>query len=215
MLICGIDEAGRGPCLGPLVICGVTIKEEDEYKLKTLGVKDSKLLSPRVREELFDEIKKYVHDFKIIIVEPAEIDDAVEKKDGLNLNWLEAAKSIELINSLKPDRSFVDCPSTNTKAYRERLESGLKTKSEIIAEHKADVKYPVVSAASILAKVVRDREIAKLRDRYGDIGSGYPADEVTQKFLKENYLKHPEIFRKSWSCYKKLITGAGQKKLEF
>ena len=198
-----------------MVIVGVTIKEEDEYKLKTLGVKDSKLLSPQIREELFDEIKKYVFDYKIIIIEPAEIDDAVFKKDGLNLNWLEAAKSIELINYLKPDKAFVDCPSTNTKAYSERLESGLKNKTQLVAEHKADVKYPVVSAASILAKVVRDREIAKIKDRYGNIGSGYPADEVTQRFMKENYNKHPEIFRKSWACYKKLVTGEGQKKLEF
>jgi len=214
MLICGIDEAGRGPVIGPLVICGVLVDEEGEESLKAINVKDSKLLTPKQREVLFSKIKQIVKKYELIKIEPHEIDMAVDGHAGDNLNWLEAKKSAEIISKLKPDKAILDCPSPNIKAYRERIHELLKNKTEIVAEHKADVKYPAVSAASILAKVTRDEEIKKLEKKYGRIGSGYPADPVTKEFLKKNFNNHPEIFRHSWSTMKKAKKSASQSRLE-
>lgn len=213
MLICGIDEAGRGPAIGPLVICGAVVDEEGEEALKSINVKDSKLLTPKQREVLFDKIKKIVKKYEILIISPQEIDLAVLSKED-NLNWLEAKKSAEIIKKLKPDKAILDCPSTNIKAYKDYMNELLKDKTEIVAEHKADAKYPVVSAASILAKVTRDAEIKKLEQKYGKLGSGYPADPVTHKFLQENFNKHPEILRHSWATIKNLKNGAKQSKLD-
>lgn len=214
MLTCGIDEAGRGPVIGPLVICGVCADESAEESLKALKVRDSKLLTPKQREALFERIKKAANKFEIIIVEPKEIDLAVlSKKKEDNLNWLEARKSVEIINKLRPDHAILDCPSTNTKAYNDYVNELLKTKSRLLCEHKADAKYAVVAAASILAKVTRDRMIKELEKKYGKIGSGYPSDPVTKEFLQKNFNKHPEIFRHSWTTFKRAMEGAGQSRL--
>ena len=209
-LICGIDEAGRGPVIGPLVICGAVIDEKDESKLKALKVRDSKLLSPAQREGMFDDVKNAVHAFKLNTIPPQEIDAAVESK-STNLNWLEADHTAEIINHLKPAKAYVDCPSPNIKAYVAYIKQKLRVECEIIAEHKADAKYPIVSAASILAKVSRDREIEKIQRRFDEpMGSGYPADAVTVTFLEKNFQKHAEIFRHSWASYKR-VAGEGKK----
>ncbi|MBS3108160.1 ribonuclease HII [Candidatus Woesearchaeota archaeon] len=206
MLICGIEEAGRGPVIGPMVMAAVCMHEKDLKLIQDTGAKDSKQLTPRKREEIFEKIIKTAYSYKIIIVSPREIDEALESPN-LNLNWLEAITSAKLINSQNPDSVILDCPSNNLQAYKEYLMQFLNNKSiPIIAEHKADENYPIVGAASILAKVTRDKEIEKLRNKIKiDFGSGYPADPKTNKFLKENYNKFPEIFRKSWSSYKKVL----------
>ena len=213
LLICGIEEAGRGPVIGPMVICGVLIEKEKEKELKRLGVKDSKLLTPKQREKISEEIKKVANDFNIIIVSIDEIDRAVGS-DISNLNWLEADKFIETINVLKPDIAYIDCPSNNTSAYKEYILNRIKNKStKLIVEHKADQRYPVVSAASILAKVIRDNEIEKIKKKYKiDFGSGYPSDQFTKQFLEKNYNKYP-IFRKSWVSWNNIAKKNGQKKL--
>lgn len=213
MRILGIDEAGRGPMIGPLVLAATLIDEKEEKKLLDLRVKDSKQLSPRQRGELFEQIKHAVAAFRIVSVSPQEIDGAVESEET-NLNWLEADHSAALINELKPDRVILDCPSPNIKAYTAYVKKKLTVKCEIVAEHKADEKYPIVSAASILAKVTRDREIDNIKKRLGhDIGSGYPADPITKAFVEKNYQKYPDIFRKSWESYKTLVRKKGQKRL--
>jgi ribonuclease HII len=209
----GIDEAGRGPVIGPLVLAGVKIKEKDEKNLKELGAKDSKLLSPNQRENLFEKILKAVGSYKIIILSPQEIDKAVSSKKT-NLNWLEADNSAKIINHLKPDKAILDCPSNNIKKYTAYIKFKLKVNAKIIAEHKADFKYPVVSAASIIAKVTRDGEIEKIKKKIGiDFGSGYPADPLTVSFMEKYYNVYPEIFRKSWESYKKIINKSNQKNL--
>ena len=200
--ILGIDEAGRGPVIGPLIVAGVMI-EEDNVKL--LGeVKDSKLLTHSKRLKLDKQIKE-VADFKLIEVSPAEIDKAILSKDS-NLNWLEAQKQAEIINELQPDKAIIDCPSINCKAYTQYLQNLLINKNiKLIVEHKADLNYPPCSAASILAKVLREEKMDEIKQKYGDTGPGYPANSQTQKFVKENWNKHPEIFRKTWSTYQKVL----------
>jgi ribonuclease HII len=196
MLVCGIDEAGRGPILGPLVMCGILIEEEDEEKLKKLGVKDSKLLTPKQREFLYKKIIKIVKKYKIIITNPEEIDKAVNGHDGLNLNKLEAKKSIEIINSLSPDRAIIDCPSNNIQKYKGFLLKKIK-KTELILEHKADYKYPVVAAASIIAKVTRDNEIEKIKEKIKiDFGSGYMSDPKTVEFISKAEDKNKKLINK-------------------
>jgi ribonuclease HII len=204
MLICGIDEARRGPVIGPMAICGVLVREEKLPELKKIGVKDSKLLTPEKREKLAREIKEIISSYKIVIIPPQEIDDAISSKE-LNLNKLEAVKTALIIDNLKPDRVTLDCPSTNIRAYVSYLKSFLKNKNvEIKAEHKAE-RYPEVAAASILAKTSGDAELRKIQSGFSeDIGSGYPADPSTKKFLEKNYKKHPEIFRRTWESYKRL-----------
>jgi len=213
-IVLGIDEAGRGPVIGPLVIAGVSIDEKDLDKLKKLGVKDSKLLSPRQRENLFDKIIAAAKNHKIIIIPPKEIDSAL-KSESLNLNWLEAIKSAEIIDFLKPEKAIVDCPSNNIPSYKNFLKKHLKDKTELIVEHKADFKYTVVSAASIIAKVTRDKEIKEIQKKIKEpIGSGYPSDPVTIIFLKKNYNNYPGIFRKEWASWKNINKKKKQKSLK-
>lgn len=212
-LICGIDEAGRGPVIGPMIMSGVLVDEKDLPKLKSMGVKDSKLLKRKDRDRLFEKILKIVKKYKIIVVEPKEIDEALES-DELNLNWLEAHKAADIINGLKPDKVTVDSPSNNCEAYTRYLMELLKNKKvDLECIHKADLKHVYVGAASILAKVTRDKEMDKIQEKYGNCGPGYMSNEITQKFLEENWEKHPEIFRQSWVSYQNHKNNKYQKKL--
>ncbi|MBI2130126.1 ribonuclease HII [Candidatus Woesearchaeota archaeon] len=214
MIICGVEEAGRGPVIGPMVMCGLAVDENKLQRLKDIGVKDSKLLSPHERNHLFDKILELADSCEITVIPPEEIDRAVGREEDINLNWLEARKTADMINKISPDKVYLDCPSPNCEKYKEYIKKLLKNKApEIIAEHKADVNYPIVGAASIIAKVTRDKEIDALKKRFKvDFGSGYPADPFTAQFLKENYAKYP-FFRKSWSCYKDAAAQKNQKKL--
>ncbi len=213
----GIDEAGRGPVIGPMVIAGTIIRKEDEKMLKAIGVKDSKLLAEKKREELFSKIRDIAVAYEILVVPAKEIDECIKSAE-INLNWLEAIKAAEIISRLsekhKLERAVIDCPSNNKEAYRrylqDRLLSGKKPK--LIVEHKADLNYISVSAASILAKVTREKEIKKLKKAYGDFGSGYPSDPKTRKFLEEN-IELP-IYRRSWESWKKAFSKKSQKSLD-
>lgn len=219
MLLCGIDEAGRGPVIGPMVMAGVVIDEKDSDALRELGVKDSKLLSPAQRERLFSQITKSVMRHKIVILQPKEIDAAVGGK-GINLNWFEANAAAELINDLAPGKVVLDCPSPNIAAFSSYIKERLKWPAQVdlLCAHHADRDHPVVGAASILAKVTRDSLIEDIKKQIGvDFGSGYPADPITAEFLKKNWDKHPGIFRHSWASYKRLAglpAKKGQKALK-
>jgi ribonuclease HII len=212
-LICGVDEAGRGPVIGPLVMCGVVIEEKDMSKLKVMGVKDSKLLTSEKRKYFFEKIKDIVKNYEIIILSAKDVDDTLNS-ETMNLNWLEAKNSAQIINKLKPDKAILDCPSTNLLSYSKYVKNLLTFDVELITEHKADLNHIIVGAASILAKVTRDREIEKIKSDISiDFGSGYPSDPRTIKFLRENYDKYPDIFRKTWASYKNAIEKGKQKRL--
>lgn len=164
---------------------------------------------------MFERIKEIVDDYKIIQVEPKEIDAAVESKDGMNLNWLEAHKTAEILNDLGPDKAFIDCPSTNIKKYSEYLKKLLKKDVELIVEHKSDFLHVETGAASILAKVTRDRAIAKLQKQIKEpMGSGYPADPKTKEFVKKYWKKYSKWLRHSWSTYQKVANPEKQEGLD-
>lgn len=207
VLVCGIDEAGRGPIIGPLVMCGILIDEKDVPKLREIKVKDSKLLTHKKRIELYKKIIKIVKDYKTFIIEPEEIDASVDSQIS-NLNKLEMIKTAQIINSLNPDKVIIDCPSPNIKRYTQELTIYLKERPELIVEHKADVNHVECSTASIIAKVIREEEVEKLEKQYNiKFGSGYMSDPITQKFLAENFHKEElhKIFRKSWIPFKNHI----------
>jgi len=189
-------------------------KEKDIDKLKKLGVKDSKLLTHKKREELRKKIEKIAVKYKIIQVKPKEIDEAIESEDHMNLNWLEAHKTADIINELKPDKAIIDCPSPNIEKYKEYLKNLLKNKDiELIVEHKADLNFLPCAASSIIAKCAREDEMEEIKKKYGNTGPGYMSNLTTQKFLEENWDKHPEIFRKSWVSWKNHKNKKSQKSL--
>ena len=181
-----------------------------------MGVKDSKLLIQKKRIALSKQILKVTKNHKVLVIPPDEIDHAVNGHDGLNLNWLEARKTAEILNYLKPDKAIVDCPSPNIKAYTNYLRRFLNNQNtELVVEHKADRNFYVVSAASIIAKVTREEEVEKIEKKIGQkIGTGYMSNPQCQGFVKENFDKHPGLFRKSWMPYKKQVEEKEQKKLD-
>ena len=219
MLIAGVDEAGRGCVIGPLVVAGIAVKVETLPLLSELGVKDSKLLSPKKREELYPEIIRLTEKYQTIKILPYQIDKAVESARKLHkLNRLEAQTMAQVNEILKPDEVYVDAADTVEHRFRNHIQECLKIKTRIISKHKADKIFPVVSAASIIAKVERDREIASLRLEYGDFGSGYLTDQKTMIFLKrllEKNGEYPSFVRKSWKPAKRAKNERGtlQKKL--
>ena len=220
MLIAGIDEAGRGPVIGPLVIAIVAIRPEKERELLNIGVKDSKLLSPVTRGILYNQIVELVDRYEIAVIDANEVDSAL-KDPNSNLNKLEAKTASNLIVASKADKVYVDCPTTKTylfKSYLTTYLSKLKyTNVDIISEHKADLNYPVVSAASILAKVTRDSLIEEMKRDYNvDFGSGYTSDPLTQKFINSHWEnpKYSKIIRKNWETFKRLKSSKSQTSLK-
>ena len=194
--ICGVDDAGRGPMLGPLVIAGVSIDKKNIKKLSALGVKDSKKLTPKLREHLYKKIIEIVDDYYIAKISPRLIDASVKKHC---LNGLEAKYMAKVVSKLNPDISYVDSCDVNPSRFGKEI-SKLSENHKIKSYHRADSRFLVVAAASILAKVTRDKAIAKLRKNY-DLGSGYPSDSVTVKFVTKYYKNNhvlPNFVRKSW-----------------
>jgi ribonuclease HII len=200
---CGGDEAGRGAILGPLVISIVAVKNTSVHRLSAIGVRDSKILSEKRREQLFGEIEGIALDIQVGKIMPSEINEAM--KNHISLNELEARHFAALFDKIKHDINvvYLDSPDVIPERFgtRFKMSSTRPTKvvgikgsqdkgvkyARIIAEHKADSKYPVVSAASIIAKVTRDREIALLEKKLKiPLGSGYPSDYKTIDIIKEN-----------------------------
>lgn len=220
----GVDDSGRGPVIGPMCLAGIAIKKEVEKELKSEGVADSKLLSPKKRESLIEFIKSKSICWKTQLITPDEIDTGFGQ--GLNLNLVEALVAANIINELTSKLSasqkenlkiILDCPSINTDGWKNQLMNYIKDKKlqeKIVCEHKADFNHPVVSGASIIAKVTRDAEIEKIKEQIGiDFGSGYPSDPTTKAFLAKhaNDFKKERIFRESWSTWQ---TASGHKHIK-
>jgi ribonuclease HII len=206
-IICGIDEAGRGPVIGPLVLCGVCFCKSDLELLRSIGVKDSKKLTAKKRRELAEIIKKYCKSCKVIVISAKEIDQREEKR--ITLNRVEELKMAEILNDLKPDVIYIDAVDVNERRFGKSIGILLNySPKKLISKHKADDLYPVVSAASIIAKVTRDALIDELKVKFGELGSGYPSDERTINFLR-NWIKAnkeaPPCARMSWETTKRIL----------
>jgi len=182
--------------LGPLVIAGLSLDKKKMRKLSSLGVKDSKKLSPKLREQLYKKIIEIADDYHIAKISPRSIDASVKKHC---LNGLEAKYMAKVVSKLNPDMSYVDSCDVNPGRFGKEI-SQLSDNHKIKSFHHADSRFVIVSAASILAKVTRDRSIAKLR-KIHNLGSGYPSDSVTVKFVTNYYKINevvPSFVRKSW-----------------
>ena len=221
-LILGIDDAGRGPVVGPMVLAGCLIDKKIEKELKALGVKDSKQLTPKRREFLDEKIKELAETFEAVIIHPETIDGDLESPDRTKLNEVEAIACAEIINKINKGfnkiKVVLDCPSTNLTSWGDFLKQHIDNLSnlEISCEHKADQNHIAVSAASIIAKNLREKEMTSLKEKYGKgLGSGYSSDPVTREFIKNHASKYKNdgIFRKSWKTWKDLNMEKQQKKL--
>jgi ribonuclease HII len=219
-MILGIDDAGRGPVIGPMILAGCLIDEKTEKEFSKLGIKDSKQLTQKRREVLAEKIKAGAETFEVALTFPEEIDRT--NHEGINLNELEAIKTAEIINKInkgfKKIKVVVDCPSVSIEKWQDLLKTKITNLSnlEISCEHKADKNHVAVSAASILAKCLREKEMTKLKKVYGEtIGSGYTSDPVTRKFLEQNHQRYENkgIFRKTWATWKNVVSKNKQRKL--
>jgi len=216
MVIAGVDEAGRGAVFGDLVIAGVSVESNSIKRLEGLKLKDSKMLTPGQRETLSKKIEKIAKDIIIIKVGACKID--TYRKQGVDLNKLEAMKFAEIISYLNPSFCYVDCPDTVPSRLEKYLKTMTKNSGSFFVEHKADENYPIVSAASIIAKVTRDAEVKKICKKHclGNIGSGYPHDPLTVQWMKkwiEKNKEFPDYVRKSWVTSELMIAEKEQSKL--
>lgn len=206
--IAGLDDAGRGAIIGPLIIAGVCIREERLNELKDIGVRDSKLLSPYTRERLFKEIKNIVDKYEYEKLEPEVVDTYVKRKRRYTkLNLLEAEAMARVIDKLNPSIAYVDASDVSTDRFKKQIAERLSKSVVVVSVHKADRIFVVVSAASIIAKVIRDREVRKLKRIFGDFGSGYPSDPRTIEAIKSWIKVHnkiPPYTRLSWKTWKRL-----------
>lgn len=207
MQICGVDDAGRGSVIGPLLVAGVSIEKTKVQLLKEMGIKDSKRLSPSTREKIYKKIIRTVDSYHIVKVSPKRVDASVNKN---LLNDLEARSMARVISKLSPSVSYVDSCDVNPNRFGRRVFEFAQT-SKIISSHRADEEYTIVSAASIVAKVSRDRTIKKL-NVFHSLGSGYPSDTTTMNFVRSCFepeeFRLPPFIRKTWKPVRLLM---GQK----
>jgi ribonuclease HII len=207
-----VDEAGRGPVIGPLVVAGVAV--ESDVPLRQMNCRDSKKLSAERREALAPEIEK-VSKFEVVVI-PAEQIDVMRAE--MSLNDFEAKLFAGVIDKLRPETAYVDAADVDEIEFKRSVRRELAFEVEIVSQHNADELFPVVSAASILAKVCRDREMRMIEEAIGvPIGSGYPSDADTIAFL-EKWIREkgslPPHTRASWDTARRLLAGSRNRKLE-
>ena len=216
-MIGGVDEAGRGPVIGPLVIAIVTVKETNT--IEHLSIKDSKLCTPQQREHFKTQIQKVADQTKVLTISAADIDTM---RKSMTLNQLEVYAFSKLISQTKPTICYVDSADVNAQRFADDIQKQLNYQPKIISRHKADTIYPIVSAASIIAKTTRDEMVSSIEKELRKnldipLGSGYPADPITQKFLKtwlqENH-SLPPYTRLSWKTSQYLIKQSKIKSLD-
>ena len=219
-LILGIDDAGRGPVIGPLILAGCLIDEKTRKEFKKIGITDSKDLTKKRREVFEEIIKEKSIGIEYQIITPEKIEEYNKKET--KLNEVEAIYVAKIINKLNKKQNkikiVVDCPSVNRVKWCDYLKTKVKDLSnlEVSCEHKADQNHVSVSAASIIAKCIREKEMDKIREKFGnEVGSGYTSDPLTQKFLKKYAKKYAnsQIFRKTWITWQKAYNELAQEKL--
>lgn len=216
----GIDEAGRGPVFGPLVVAGVSGPDQESFR--DLGVRDSKVLSPVHRRRLSQEIERVARRVESVIVPAEEID---RRRSDETLNEIEVSAFAWIARRLGATELFVDAADVNASRFGVEIMRHLRPETEVsklVAEHKADARYPVVSAASIIAKVRRDEEVARMaapleRELGQPFGSGYPSDPVTIAFLERYHLQNGRLplgTRTSWETARTIVARSRTRPLD-
>ena len=211
-MICGVDEAGRGPVLGPLVVAGVLV--DSDVPLRHLNVRDSKKLSPARRELLAPQIEKVAR-CEVIVVPASDID---VMRAQMSLNEFEARLFASVVEKLHPETAYVDAVDVDEIEFKRAILKQLSFEVEVVSQHEADDLFPVVSAASIVAKVTRDAEVRKIEGELGTaIGSGYPSDPQTIAFL-EKWIREkgspPPHTRLTWDTTRRLLAEAKNRRLD-
>ena len=211
----GVDEAGRGSIIGPLVVAGISFRKSTIPELSKIGVKDSKALTPRSRVSIYTQLKEMASSICVYRIDCSVIDDNVYLK---RLNKLEAKIMARVINNLHADEVYVDSCDVNPDRYEHCIRSYLPAlKPKLRSMHHADSMNRVVSAASIVAKITRDEEIEKIRKTHCSIGSGYPCDYKTMGFISDWISKYkcpPNFARKSWRPLKQMLKNIDQYELD-
>lgn len=197
--------------IGPLVVAAVAI--DDDAVLRRMGVRDSKRMTPSQREALYPQILKTC-EVEVLSLSAQEIDAG---RLRTSLNKLEAEAFAKVLERFKESSLFIDCADVNERSFAETISLLLGPSGGMVCEHRADDTYPVVSAASIVAKVVRDRAISELEVEYGEVlGSGYPSDPRTIDFLERwiNDKGNPPPFaRCSWETTRRIMGRAKNSRL--
>lgn len=214
--VLGVDEAGRGPVIGSMFVGGFLVDKDKLDEVENVGVKDSKKLSNKLRDSI-DEVLEDYGDTFLKEVEAEEID---ELREIMSLNEIELHAFVDIIERAEPDEVFVDLPEPDGDRFIRKMKRELPERFQdvkFVAEHEADDTYPVVSAASIVAKSARERHTQELKEKYGyDFKSGYPHDKPTINFLEkfvEEKGELPKETRKSWSTAERILKEADQKGL--
>jgi ribonuclease HII len=202
--ILGIDEAGRGSVLGPLVVGGFLVRSDRLEELRASGACDSKEISAVEREQVYAKLPT-IGECRSVVLTPREIDRFVAHG---RLNELEARAFGALVRELTPDVARVDACDTDVRRFARAVAHWADSRAHVVASHHADRDDVVVGAASIVAKVRRDRAIDRLRRRLGtEIGSGYPSDDRTVEFLREHLAHtavHPPWVRSEWATMQRV-----------
>ena len=192
--------------LGPLVICLATVELEKEPELRKIGVKDSKLLTPKRREHLFDKIASICTELIVMKTTANSLNEAMKKHSLNEIEAMELGKALSLLKK-SPKIVYIDSPDTIAGRFCSRIRKYHKGDEELVCEHKADFNYLITSAASIIAKVERDAVIEEIKKELCcDFGSGYTSDDRTIKFLKDNMhrLEIHKYIREEWDTIDKL-----------
>lgn len=221
MKVVGVDEAGKGPVLGPMIIAAVLTEysskeiKKKPFNLREVEIKDSKRLSEVKRKKIAGKIKEKSKNYFLIDLRAPHID---RLRQGKSMNEIVVESFSRLLSEINFDLAIVDAADVDSKRFGENLKQNLQKDIKIISEHKADEKYPIVSAASILAKNKRDKEIKKIEKNIEqEIGKGYPIDKKTTKFL-EDWLnkkeKSPIFCRRTWKTFRDIKKKKDQKNLE-
>ena len=210
----GIDEAGRGSVIGPLVIAGISFDPTGIDSIRGNGITDSKKLTTLKRETLYTKILQSAASIFVCRISPVTIDNYVNRKQ---LNVLESRYMTIIADNIRADKIIIDACDVKPDRFKQSILKNLTNKSvKIYCFHKADTDNLIVSAASIMAKVTRDREIKKIEKILcKKIGSGYPSDPSTKLFLRNHLFDNDNknYIRFSWSPVKKLIDEGAQTKL--
>jgi len=206
----GVDEAGRGPVIGPMVIAICALTSRDKRWCTKHGVTDSKLIAPKRRDKLANALRDRCW-HETAIIHPAEIDKAVLNR-SITLNGLEIKYMAQLIAKYQaafpdsPAEVMLDAPVRSLYKFRTLLAhlSGWKTLNTLKAENKADSHHRHVGAASIIAKSIRDSHVHKIiYELNRNIGSGYSSDKLAREYVASAKPGDPHI-RWSWATCKNL-----------